>query len=115
MCRSLVEKYKISIIPRLVIIGPDGEIITSRGRKDIQDKGLISFRGWYSSMMAAAKKADQQNQLLEQIETEEEAIAETESEKGAATWTVVLVVIGNQVPELTWQPQSGAWTDMTAI
>nr|KAG5700119.1 hypothetical protein BaRGS_029869 [Batillaria attramentaria] len=76
---TLTEKYKVSIIPKLVVIRPDGEVITAKGRKDVQDKGLISFRGWHSSMLAAAKKADQQQQqLLEMMEAEnnvtEEAI-----------------------------------------
>ena len=76
-----MEKYKISIIPKLVIIGPDGDVVTTKGRKDVQDKGLISFRSWHSAMVAAAKKADQQQQLLQQFEAGE-AEAEQAVEEG---------------------------------
>ena len=78
----LVEKYKISIIPKLVIIRPDGEVVTTKGRKDVQDKGLISFRGWHSAMIAATKKADQQQQLLEQLEADEATAAEQAAATG---------------------------------
>ena len=84
MHRVLVEKYQISIIPKLVVVGRDGEVVTSKGRKDVQDKGIIAFRGWHSAMTAAAKKADQQQQLLEQIEAEERAAQQATEQASAA-------------------------------
>ncbi|XP_076462942.1 nucleoredoxin-like protein 2 [Babylonia areolata] len=84
MKESLVEKFHVSVIPKLIVLRPDGEVITTKGRKDVQDKGLISFRAWHSAMLAAAKKADQQNQqqqqqLQEQMEAEERSAAEASS------------------------------------
>ncbi|KAL8562322.1 hypothetical protein ACOMHN_037278 [Nucella lapillus] len=88
MKESLVEKFHISLIPKLMVVRPDGEVITPKGRKDVQDKGLTCFRGWHSAMLAAAKKADQQQQqqqqqqqmLLEQLEAEEMARAAADDE-----------------------------------
>lgn len=38
--------YKITAIPKLIVVRDNGTVITEKGRKDIQDKGIICFRGW---------------------------------------------------------------------
>jgi nucleoredoxin len=44
--RKLKTKYDIKAIPKLIVIRDNGTVITEKGRKDIQDKGMICFRGW---------------------------------------------------------------------
>lgn len=65
-CSTLMDKYNITTIPKLIIIRSEGEVITTKGRKDIQDKGLISFRAWHAAMLAAVKKEHQQQELMNQ-------------------------------------------------
>ncbi|KFO95471.1 Nucleoredoxin-like 2, partial [Calypte anna] len=43
---ELKKKYNITVIPKLVIVKPTGEVITDKGRKQIRDKGLSCFRNW---------------------------------------------------------------------
>lgn len=42
----LAEKYDVSGIPRLVIIGKDGKVIESNARPDVQRKGVEAFKKW---------------------------------------------------------------------
>lgn len=55
---TLVEKYSISVIPKLIVIQPNGDIITSKGRKDVQDKGLVCMRAWQAGMIVKTDKHD---------------------------------------------------------
>ncbi|KAK3792536.1 hypothetical protein RRG08_011987 [Elysia crispata] len=48
---TLAEKYSISVIPKLVVIQPSGDVITSKGRKDVQDKGVVCMRAWQAGMI----------------------------------------------------------------
>ncbi|XP_067678658.1 nucleoredoxin-like protein 2 [Haliotis asinina] len=50
---QLADKFNINAIPKLVVLRPDGEVITMRGRKDVQDKGMICFRSWQSAASLA--------------------------------------------------------------
>ncbi|ESO88128.1 hypothetical protein LOTGIDRAFT_78255, partial [Lottia gigantea] len=43
---ELTSTYHITAIPKLVVIRANGEVITLRGRKDVQDKGTSCFRSW---------------------------------------------------------------------
>ncbi|XP_074646593.1 nucleoredoxin-like protein 2 [Tubulanus polymorphus] len=43
---ELINKYEIMAIPKLVIIKDNGELITTRGRKELQEKGTSAFRNW---------------------------------------------------------------------
>ena len=52
----MAEKYSISVIPKLIVIQPSGEIITSKGRKDVQDKGLVCMRAWQAGMVVKGEK-----------------------------------------------------------
>ncbi|XP_041358645.1 nucleoredoxin-like protein 2 [Gigantopelta aegis] len=45
---SLINKYSIRNIPKLVVIRSNGEVITMNGRKDVQDKGIVCLRNWLS-------------------------------------------------------------------
>ncbi|XP_073509265.1 nucleoredoxin-like protein 2 [Phyllobates terribilis] len=43
---ELKTKYKITAIPKLVIVKQNGEVITDKGRKQIRDRGLACIRTW---------------------------------------------------------------------
>lgn len=43
---ELKQRYKITAVPKLVIVKENGDVITDKGRKQIRDKGLASFRPW---------------------------------------------------------------------
>lgn len=64
---ELKVKYNVTAIPRFIVIHPDGEVITAKGRKEVQDKGIIAFRNWqqtaniYESKQALTTLADSNN------------------------------------------------------
>ncbi|CAF97179.1 unnamed protein product [Tetraodon nigroviridis] len=43
---ELKQRYKITAVPKLVIVKESGEVITDKGRKQIRDRGLACFRSW---------------------------------------------------------------------
>ncbi|KAM8960596.1 nucleoredoxin-like protein 2 [Pelodytes ibericus] len=43
---ELKNIYRITAIPKLVIVKPDGEMITDKGRKQIREMGLSCFKSW---------------------------------------------------------------------
>lgn len=43
---ELKQRYKITAVPKLVIVKDNGEVITDKGRKQIRDRGLACFRTW---------------------------------------------------------------------
>ncbi|KAK6179960.1 hypothetical protein SNE40_012202 [Patella caerulea] len=56
---TLLNKYHITAIPKLVVIKEDGDTVTLKGRKDIQDKGMNCFRNWLNnSNVNSAEKAN---------------------------------------------------------
>lgn len=42
-------KYNVFGFPRLVILKPNGDLITDTGRKEVTDRGVVCFRNWCSS------------------------------------------------------------------
>ena len=38
--------YEITAVPKLIIIQDDGDVITKKGRKEVQDRGYLSYRNW---------------------------------------------------------------------
>ena len=44
--RELKIKYNITAVPKLIIVHRNGDVITSKGRKEVKDKGVICFRNW---------------------------------------------------------------------
>lgn len=59
--RKLKTKYDIKAIPKLIVIRDNGTVITEKGRKDIQDKGMICFRGWLQKANLSASKPSKQS------------------------------------------------------
>ncbi|MBZ3883920.1 Nucleoredoxin-like protein 2 [Sciurus carolinensis] len=43
---ELKRRYHITAIPRLLILKQNGEVITSKGRKQIRERGLACFQNW---------------------------------------------------------------------
>ncbi|CDQ81868.1 unnamed protein product [Oncorhynchus mykiss] len=43
---DLKNRYKITAVPKLVIVKENGYVITDKGRKQIRDQGLACFRSW---------------------------------------------------------------------
>jgi hypothetical protein len=46
MCRAFRAKYDVNSLPKLIVVNDTGEIITSTGRKEVQDRGFIGYRNW---------------------------------------------------------------------
>ncbi|XP_006902621.1 PREDICTED: nucleoredoxin-like protein 2-like [Elephantulus edwardii] len=44
--RELNKMYNITVTPKLVILKQNGDVITDKGRKQIQEHGLSCFRSW---------------------------------------------------------------------
>ena len=43
---ELRTRYHITATPKLVILKPSGEVITNKGRKQIQEQGRACFQDW---------------------------------------------------------------------
>ncbi|CAC5365332.1 NXN [Mytilus coruscus] len=76
----LKSKYEIKAIPKLIIIRDNGTIITEKGRKDIQDKGIICFRGWLQKANLSAAKPSEQT-LSDNGKQDETKLVEKSIEK----------------------------------
>ncbi len=44
--KDLAEKFNVRGIPKLVIIDPNGELITENGKKDVLESGAKAFADW---------------------------------------------------------------------
>ncbi len=47
--KKLAEKFGVRSIPTLVIISPEGKVITTSGRADIESEGLEALTTWKNS------------------------------------------------------------------
>ncbi|XP_069127952.1 nucleoredoxin-like protein 2 [Argopecten irradians] len=43
---DLKTRFNITAVPKLIIVNSAGDVITLKGRKEIQDKGIVCFRTW---------------------------------------------------------------------
>ncbi|ELW61826.1 Nucleoredoxin-like protein 2 [Tupaia chinensis] len=43
---ELKKRYNITATPRLVVVKPNGEVITHRGRTQIREQGPACFQSW---------------------------------------------------------------------
>lgn len=43
---ELKKRYDVTVIPKLVVIKPNGAVITNKGRKQIRECGLACFQNW---------------------------------------------------------------------
>lgn len=52
----------MTAVPKFIIINKDGEVISLKGRKEVQDKGVIAFRNWsQAASVYEAKQSQNQN------------------------------------------------------
>merc|ERR1712194_547058 len=49
LCHELREKYEIKSMPQLIILKPDGDIVTRTGRQDIHNDYDTAFISWGGS------------------------------------------------------------------
>ena len=47
---DLREQYSVTMVPKLVIIKPNGELVTDRGRKEVDDRGVSAYRSWSTAV-----------------------------------------------------------------
>ncbi|XP_022087942.1 nucleoredoxin-like protein 2 [Acanthaster planci] len=47
---ELKDRFSITAIPQLIIVKPDGDVITPQGRKHVQDRGVSCFTSWSQGM-----------------------------------------------------------------
>lgn len=45
--RQLMDKFAIGSVPKLIIVTSQGQIISTKGRKEVEDKGIVAFRAWF--------------------------------------------------------------------
>ena len=45
---ELRERFNVTTIPKLIIINSNGDVLTTRGRKEVTDRGIGAFRSWSS-------------------------------------------------------------------
>ncbi|KAK3089054.1 hypothetical protein FSP39_000468 [Pinctada imbricata] len=46
LIEELKSRYEVNAVPKLIIVQEDGEVITTKGRKEVQDRGYLSYRTW---------------------------------------------------------------------
>ncbi|XP_053394735.1 nucleoredoxin-like protein 2 [Mercenaria mercenaria] len=81
---ELKAKYNVTAVPKFIIINKDGEVISLKGRKEVQDKGVIAFRNWaQASSIYEAKQS--QNQTVAENNNTEGSKEKDEDENEAAT------------------------------
>ncbi|CAH1776049.1 unnamed protein product [Owenia fusiformis] len=54
---ELKEKYKVTSIPKLVIVKTNGDVITHTGRKDVQDQGVKCVKHWTDMAFISESKS----------------------------------------------------------
>lgn len=73
-------KYNVTAVPKFIIINKDGEVISLKGRKEVQDKGVIAFRNW--TQAASIYEAKLSQTTAENNKTEGNKASETENTDG---------------------------------
>jgi nucleoredoxin len=68
--KSLGNKYKVSGIPRLVIVKPDGNVVVDNGRNDVVSKGIGAWLAW----LEKSTKAPFDPQLWDKLTTSGETV-----------------------------------------
>ena len=74
--RELQKQFKINMVPKLLIIKPSGELVTEKGRKEVEDRGIVAFRNWLAGagiMSARVKTPDFTTNIFEEASNKEES------------------------------------------
>jgi hypothetical protein len=62
--RQLADRFGVGSVPKLIVISNTGETITKKGRKEVQDKGVVAFRHW-ATIAGGLASAD--NKILDDL------------------------------------------------
>lgn len=41
--------FEVAVVPKLIICSPSGDIISKKGRKEVEDRSVAAFRYWLSN------------------------------------------------------------------
>ena len=87
--RRIRDMYDIHVVPKLVIVKGDGEVISSRGRKEVTDRGVVAIRSWFdiagikfsspskSDIFESSVFDDEDQQIVEKVNEKERTVNET--------------------------------------
>ena len=56
--RQLKQRYSVWTIPKLIVVAPDGEIVTTRGRAEVTEMGIDCFDDWVTSCARLCNEND---------------------------------------------------------
>ena len=73
---ELREKFNVTVIPKLIIVNCNGEVITTRGRKELTDRGVGAFRTWSSGSSGSQLHMEPSTNFNEQATAPEEMLEE---------------------------------------
>ncbi|KAL5017232.1 hypothetical protein ScPMuIL_006821 [Solemya velum] len=76
LIEKLKSQYDISSVPKLVVVRDDGEVLTMKGRKEVQDKGIICYRNWQNLL---ASKSTKKSECQEETDTDKGVPPDMES------------------------------------
>ena len=81
---ELKIKYNVTAIPRFIVVHKNGDVLTSKGRKEVQDKGVICFRNWQQTSSIYEAKLIQTSALGDANNNSTNGSGETaESKRGS--------------------------------
>ncbi|XP_038048495.1 nucleoredoxin-like protein 2 [Patiria miniata] len=47
---ELKEMFSVAAVPQLIVVKPNGDVITPLGRKQVQDRGVSCFTSWLQAL-----------------------------------------------------------------
>lgn len=59
------SQYDITAVPKLVVVRDDGEVLTMKGRKEVQDKGIVCYRNWQNLLASKSTKKSENPEMSE--------------------------------------------------
>ena len=68
-------------MPKLLIIAPSGELITDKGRKEVEDRGVAAFRSWLTGAGISAARVKTPDFTREKLFETEDNITENNVNK----------------------------------
>ena len=46
------------MIPKVIIVDSNGNLISEKGRREVEDRGVAAFRSWFNQSQVLAKTSD---------------------------------------------------------
>ncbi|XP_060072588.1 nucleoredoxin-like protein 2 [Ylistrum balloti] len=69
---DLKSRFNITAVPKLIIVNIAGDVITLKGRKEIQDKGIVCFRTWQEIATFRENRSKSQTSAAPPTDSKEE-------------------------------------------